>query len=166
MGKKSKQQNKKEKFKNIKKVAITSKNEQRKINDTAIKSAKTVFTKNQPKTSETNAKLSPLQLKMKEQLESSRFQSIIVVLRQFHLFFRFRWINEQLYTSTSADALKLMKESPENYDCYHKGYRSQVILEKFCFFRKKRNTHSFRWRNGHKILWISLLIGFRNKKTF
>jgi ribosomal RNA-processing protein 8 len=56
------------------------------------------------------SKLSPLQQKMKEQLESSRF----------------RWINEQLYTTTSNEALALMKESPEYFEVYHKGYRAQV----------------------------------------
>ncbi|KAF6046892.1 putative methyltransferase family protein [Candida parapsilosis] len=33
---------------------------------------------------------------------------------------RFRWINEQLYTITSEEALKLIKEQPSLFDEYHK----------------------------------------------
>lgn len=55
-------------------------------------------------------KLTPLQRKMQEKLAGSRF----------------RWINEQLYTSTSGDALKLIAENPDMFDEYHNGFRSQV----------------------------------------
>ncbi|ANB11661.1 Rrp8p [Sugiyamaella lignohabitans] len=55
-------------------------------------------------------KLTPLQLKMKEKLTGARF----------------RWINEQLYTTTSETALKLIQESPDIFDEYHEGFRSQV----------------------------------------
>lgn len=39
---------------------------------------------------------------------------------------RFRWINEQLYTITSQEALELMKKEPQLFDEYHTGFRSQV----------------------------------------
>ncbi|CCF55689.1 hypothetical protein KAFR_0A02530 [Kazachstania africana CBS 2517] len=39
---------------------------------------------------------------------------------------RFRWINEQLYTISSEDALKLISEQPQLFDEYHDGFRSQV----------------------------------------
>ncbi|SCU90488.1 LADA_0F04434g1_1 [Lachancea dasiensis] len=39
---------------------------------------------------------------------------------------RFRWINEQLYTITSENALELIKKQPELFDEYHDGFRSQV----------------------------------------
>ncbi|CUM56540.1 uncharacterized protein AC631_01845 [Debaryomyces fabryi] len=55
-------------------------------------------------------KLTPLQQKMMAKLSGSRF----------------RWINEQLYTITSKDALKLIEEQPELFDEYHQGFRSQV----------------------------------------
>ena len=55
-------------------------------------------------------KLTPLQQKMMAKLAGSRF----------------RWINEQLYTITSEDALALIKEQPELFDEYHEGFRSQV----------------------------------------
>lgn len=55
-------------------------------------------------------KLTPLQLKMKEKLSGARF----------------RWINEQLYTNTSQEAVRLVEESPELFDEYHLGFRSQV----------------------------------------
>ncbi|AMD22236.1 HGL104Wp [Eremothecium sinecaudum] len=54
--------------------------------------------------------LTPLQQKMLAKLSGSRF----------------RWINEQLYTISSNDALKLMKEQPALFDEYHEGFRSQV----------------------------------------
>lgn len=57
-----------------------------------------------------NSKLTPLQQKMMAKLSGSRF----------------RWINEQLYTTTSESALKLIKEQPSLFDEYHQGFRSQV----------------------------------------
>lgn len=39
---------------------------------------------------------------------------------------RFRWINEQLYTITSEEALKLVQDQPQLFDEYHDGFRSQV----------------------------------------
>ncbi|TPX37586.1 hypothetical protein SmJEL517_g00473 [Synchytrium microbalum] len=38
----------------------------------------------------------------------------------------FRWINEQLYTTTSYDAVDLFKTQPNMFDVYHQGFRSQV----------------------------------------
>lgn len=58
------------------------------------------------------ANLTPLQQKMMAKLSGSRF----------------RWINEQLYTTTSANALKLVKDQPALFDEYHQGFRSQVQL--------------------------------------
>lgn len=60
--------------------------------------------------SKPETKLTPLQQKMKEKLTGSRF----------------RWINEQLYTTTSAEALKLFEENPNIFEEYHSGFRSQV----------------------------------------
>ncbi|ODV93326.1 hypothetical protein PACTADRAFT_72563 [Pachysolen tannophilus NRRL Y-2460] len=57
-----------------------------------------------------NSKLTPLQKKMMAKLSGSRF----------------RWINEQFYTISSEDALKLVQEQPSLFDEYHKGFRSQV----------------------------------------
>lgn len=56
------------------------------------------------------SKLTPLQQKMMAKLTGSRF----------------RWINEQLYTITSNEALKLIKDQPSLFDEYHDGFRSQV----------------------------------------
>ncbi|RKP29696.1 hypothetical protein METBISCDRAFT_18040 [Metschnikowia bicuspidata] len=57
-------------------------------------------------------KLTPLQQKMMAKLSGSRF----------------RWINEQLYTTTSERALSLVQKQPELFDQYHQGFRSQVQL--------------------------------------
>lgn len=56
--------------------------------------------------------LTPLQKKMMAKLSGSRF----------------RWINEQLYTTTSDKALELVREQPALFDEYHSGFRSQVQL--------------------------------------
>lgn len=57
-----------------------------------------------------NKSLTPLQQKMMAKLSGSRF----------------RWINEQLYTISSDDALSLIEKQPELFDEYHDGFRSQV----------------------------------------
>lgn len=56
------------------------------------------------------AKLTPLQQKMLSKLSGSRF----------------RWINEQLYTISSEEALSLIKKQPALFEEYHLGFRSQV----------------------------------------
>ncbi|CAI4055288.1 hypothetical protein N7582_000291 [Saccharomyces uvarum] len=58
----------------------------------------------------TKKQLTPLQQKMMAKLTGSRF----------------RWINEQFYTITSDEALKLVKDQPQLFDEYHDGFRSQV----------------------------------------
>lgn len=50
--------------------------------------------------------------KMTKQLESSRF----------------RWINEQLYTTTGEEAVALFSEDPSLFDIYHRGFSNQVGL--------------------------------------
>lgn len=59
-----------------------------------------------------STKLTPLQQKMMAKLSGSRF----------------RWINEQLYTTTSDNALKLVEKQPSLFDEYHQGFREQVQL--------------------------------------
>lgn len=54
--------------------------------------------------------LTPLQEKMQKKLTGSRF----------------RWINEQLYTTSSKDAVELFKEQPNMFEEYHCGFRSQA----------------------------------------
>ena len=39
---------------------------------------------------------------------------------------RFRWINEQLYTTTGNDAKKLFQNEPELFSVYHQGFATQV----------------------------------------
>ncbi len=59
---------------------------------------------------------------------------------------RFRYINERLYMSTGADALRMFTDDPEAYQCYHRGYVSQVYG--IC---KYIQITLFRQRNGHVI---------------
>merc|ERR1712100_531451 len=39
---------------------------------------------------------------------------------------QFRWLNEQLYTTSSEQAMNLFTEEPELFQAYHEGFRSQV----------------------------------------
>ncbi|KAK9820076.1 hypothetical protein WJX72_005839 [[Myrmecia] bisecta] len=39
---------------------------------------------------------------------------------------RFRWLNEELYTSRGEEAFRLMQEQPDLYEQYHEGFRSQT----------------------------------------
>ena len=54
--------------------------------------------------------LETLHEKMTKQLESSRF----------------RWINEQLYTTTGEEAVALFAKDPNLFDTYHRGFTNQV----------------------------------------
>ena len=55
---------------------------------------------------------SSLHEKMSKQLESSRF----------------RWINEQLYTTTGDEAAAMFSKDPGLFDVYHRGFTNQVKL--------------------------------------
>lgn len=55
-------------------------------------------------------KLTALQQKMKDKLSGSRF----------------RWLNEQLYTTPGDESFTLFQEKPELFEHYHAGFRHQV----------------------------------------
>lgn len=61
-------------------------------------------------TTKDSKSLETLREKMTKQLESSRF----------------RWINEQLYTTTGEEAVALFAEDPNLFDTYHRGFTNQV----------------------------------------
>jgi ribosomal RNA-processing protein 8 len=54
--------------------------------------------------------LSDMQAKMKKKLDAAKF----------------RFINEQLYTSSSADGLEMMEQDPEQFAIYHRGFTDQM----------------------------------------
>eukprot|EP00002_Diphylleia_rotans_P033606 TRINITY_DN7162_c0_g1_i1.p1 TRINITY_DN7162_c0_g1~~TRINITY_DN7162_c0_g1_i1.p1 ORF type:complete len:486 (-),score=151.87 TRINITY_DN7162_c0_g1_i1:17-1474(-) len=56
------------------------------------------------------APTSALQQKLQERLKGSQF----------------RWLNEQLYTTTSVKAFETFQQDPNLFDAYHRGFRSQV----------------------------------------
>ncbi|KAL1928055.1 hypothetical protein VTP01DRAFT_2971 [Rhizomucor pusillus] len=62
------------------------------------------------KNAEKPSKLTALQQKMKDKLSGARF----------------RWLNEQLYTTRGNEAYKIFNEKPELFDEYHEGFRHQV----------------------------------------
>ena len=79
------------------------------------------ISKHSPEIKDTNSNIlsspsprskSSLQEKMTKQLESSRF----------------RWINEQLYTTTGDEAIAMFSKDPNLFDIYHRGFTNQVKL--------------------------------------
>ena len=77
------------------------------------------ISKHSPESKDTNRNIltspaprskSSLQEKMTKQLESSRF----------------RWINEQLYTTTGDEAVAMFSNEPNLFDIYHRGFTNQV----------------------------------------
>ena len=54
--------------------------------------------------------LTPLQASMRQKLTSSRF----------------RYLNQTLYTTPSADSFSLFDENPEMFEEYHEGFRRQI----------------------------------------
>ncbi|KZT57662.1 hypothetical protein CALCODRAFT_422437, partial [Calocera cornea HHB12733] len=63
-----------------------------------------------PPPAASDAKLTPLQAKMKASLSGARF----------------RWINEQLYTTSAEHAHELMRAQPNLYQDYHAGFAAQL----------------------------------------
>jgi ribosomal RNA-processing protein 8 len=49
-------------------------------------------------------------------------------MRQKLISARFRYLNQTLYTTPSADSLKLFNENPEMFQEYHEGFRRQVKI--------------------------------------
>eukprot|EP00947_MAST-08B_sp_MAST-8B-sp1_P000877 g877.t1 len=56
------------------------------------------------------SKLSQLQQRFMDKLKGSKF----------------RWINEQLYTTSGSASFELFQEQPDLFDVYHRGFREQV----------------------------------------
>ncbi|KAF9360225.1 25S rRNA (adenine645-N1)-methyltransferase [Mortierella sp. AD094] len=65
-----------------------------------------------PVTQQKQPKLTKLQEQMKKTLAGGKF----------------RFLNEQLYTTTGEEAFELFQSKPELFDEYHEGFRSQVEL--------------------------------------
>ncbi len=62
----------------------------------------------------------PSPIKMKTQ---SKFQEKLELKMKGA---RFRWINEQLYTTTGDQAKKMFRKEPELFEVYHHGFSAQV----------------------------------------
>lgn len=62
----------------------------------------------------------------------------------------FRYLNEQLYTQSSKDSIKLFVDDPAAFSAYHKGYKLQVWI----YFFKFMYDLLFRLKNG---LFIQLI---------
>ncbi|KAI7906112.1 methyltransferase-domain-containing protein [Cokeromyces recurvatus] len=80
--------------------------EKQNIEKVATKKAATLVKKSE----DLDDGLTPLQRKMKEKLSGARF----------------RWLNEQLYTTPGKQSFELFQEKPELFDEYHEGFRHQV----------------------------------------
>lgn len=96
---------KKRRKKSIEKKEFKHRNSQEQNSRVQITSSEPTKTTSLPQ-----KKLTPLQQKMQQKLHGARF----------------RWINEQLYTTPSFEALELFKKQPEVFSEYHQGFRHQV----------------------------------------
>ncbi|KAK9701004.1 25S rRNA (adenine645-N1)-methyltransferase [Basidiobolus ranarum] len=65
---------------------------------------------NQDIISSKHSSLTPLQQQMQKKLQGARF----------------RWINEQLYTTSGSKAFELLQNEPGIFEEYHEGFRSQA----------------------------------------
>ncbi|KAA1466263.1 hypothetical protein DENSPDRAFT_831052 [Dentipellis sp. KUC8613] len=74
------------------------------------KDTASVDSQSRPSPQQSTSNLTSLQSGMKHSLDGARF----------------RWINETLYKSDSADAHAMMREDPAVFHEYHKGFRHQV----------------------------------------
>ncbi|EPX74700.1 rRNA methyltransferase Rrp8 [Schizosaccharomyces octosporus yFS286] len=117
-------ENKKRKSQSEKAKSETPKNKESKAQQSSIKKQKQEgngkekpVTENKQSSAQQGDKklanensLTSLQQKMKGKLDGAKF----------------RWINEQLYTTQSEDAVKLFRDSPDMFDVYHAGFRHQI----------------------------------------
>jgi ribosomal RNA-processing protein 8 len=52
--------------------------------------------------------------------------SILAAFKQKLQGSKFRWLNEQLYSSSSQSSCALLKQHPQYFEQYHEGYREQT----------------------------------------
>ncbi|KAJ8931778.1 hypothetical protein NQ314_015310 [Rhamnusium bicolor] len=100
------------------------------IQETVYSESKNGQTKNIPES--LNIKKKKLQEKLKTVLSQAEAKKNkpVISLRQKMLeklkAARFRFLNEQIYTTDSKEAHKIFKSDPEAFRAYHEGYRQQV----------------------------------------
>lgn len=66
----------------------------------------------------------------------------------------FRWLNEQLYTTSGDDALKLMENDPGLYKHYHDGFREQTKL-----WPERPVDIAIRWLKSKPKSWTAIDLG-------
>lgn len=123
--------NKEKKSKNNKKVFQEKKEQQKRGNSTNNKVSKPLQQRRTEEKNEQKEVAAQSLIKQESHSLSSPTVATNLTPLQKKLFnklkgSRFRWINEQLYTSTSSKALALIAQQPELFDEYHKGFREQV----------------------------------------
>ncbi|KAG2205339.1 hypothetical protein INT46_008606 [Mucor plumbeus] len=92
------------------KEKAATKNEKKQMTDEITKFKKAESHEKKKSNVQVDDGLTPLQRKMKEKLSGARF----------------RWLNEQLYTTPGKHSFSLFQEKPELFDEYHEGFRHQV----------------------------------------
>ncbi|CDH53960.1 methyltransferase domain containing protein [Lichtheimia corymbifera JMRC:FSU:9682] len=111
MSKTAKRKQKKKLQELLKKNASGNQQQQQQQQQKSTKDSQAPPSSTPPKAvSKPGTKLTALQQKMKEKLSGARF----------------RWLNEQLYTTKGDESFKLFQEKPELFDEYHEGFRHQV----------------------------------------
>ncbi|XP_062423565.1 ribosomal RNA-processing protein 8 [Rhea pennata] len=75
---------------------------------------------------ETSIEPGTLELSSVKTLPSERSKALRARMEERLLSARFRYINQQLYTSSSQEAAQLFQNDPEAFQIYHRGFAQQV----------------------------------------
>lgn len=92
------------------------------VNDGALNSSTTKKEKKKKKEPIQDKSLTPKQ----KTDPISKSDSTLIAMKEKLKSGQFRWLNEQLYTTDSNEAMKLFSEEPELFQAYHEGFRNQV----------------------------------------
>jgi ribosomal RNA-processing protein 8 len=79
---------------------------------------------------------------------------ILEQLRQHLQGGRFRWLNEQLYTTTSQEAAVLIQKDPSLYNQYHQGFREQTR-----YWPQQPINSAINWLKSKPNSWIVADLG-------
>lgn len=108
------------------KPTITAPVEEKPKKNKKNKKQKTNQDDTKPKSNGEKSLAVPMKAKDKKQKKGTASSSLTDKLKESLKASRFRFLNECLYKSKSAEAVKMFREDPEAFAVYHEGYRQQV----------------------------------------
>lgn len=90
------------------------------------KESKTQKSSSKPETSSPASSSTPAPTKELTQPKQPKLTKLQEQMKKTLAGGKFRFLNEQLYTTTGEEAFHLFRSKPELFDEYHEGFRSQV----------------------------------------